>query len=452
MDASHNRGAPPAADQTWPMPESRTQAVLAADVADGGTGGQGDPAAVRRIAREVAAVKGGRIFDGSGEGIFALYENVVDAVGAALAVQAKLREQVQPGFSQLRIGVHVGQVLFQDGRPFGETLIIGSLLESLAEPGGVLVSAEVKDAVALQLAATFEACGLQAFTQIQRRIATFRVRAAESFPAPAASPDPMLDETLLDQPPDVAQRPPSPLPQDDNAGKAVSETAPSAVDALDATMNITMLDQPPELKSAAPNDQRGGAGTGRLPEPTLDETLLGQPPNVVQRSPSPLPQDDNAGKAVSEAARSAVDALDATMSITMLGQPPELNSAAPNDQWGGAGARRPQAAAPPDSVVVLTGAPAPAPRAANGETIPTLPEGGAPASSDPLAPDAWRRALTQVLVTRIGPIAPIIVNREAAAVATLAELIERLAETIPSLRERAEFRIEAARLLPRSKS
>jgi hypothetical protein len=72
---------------------------------------------------------------------------------------------------------------------------------------------------------------------------------------------------------------------------------------------------------------------------------------------------------------------------------------------------------------------------------------GAPAPSDPLAPDAWRGPLTQVLATRIGPIAPIIVNREAAAVATLAELIERLAETIPSLRERAEFRIEVARLL-----
>ena len=80
------------------------------------------------------------------------------------------------------------------------------------------------------------------------------------------------------------------------------------------------------------------------------------------------------------------------------------------------------------------------------------PEGDAPAPSAPLASDAWRRPLTLALAMRIGPIAPIIVNREAAAVATLAELIERLAETIPSLRERAEFRIEAAKLLPRSKS
>jgi hypothetical protein len=72
---------------------------------------------------------------------------------------------------------------------------------------------------------------------------------------------------------------------------------------------------------------------------------------------------------------------------------------------------------------------------------------GAPAPSDPLASEAWRGPLTQVLATRIGPIAPIIVNREAAAVATLVELIERLAETIP-LRERAEFRIEVTRLLP----
>jgi hypothetical protein len=398
------------ADQTLPMPESWTQAVLVADVADGGTGAQGDPASVRRIAREVATANGGRIFDTSGEGVFALYENVLDAVGAALAVQAKLSEPAQLGLSQLRIGVHVGQVLFQDGRPFGETLIIGSLLERLAEPGGVLVSAEVKDAIAPKLAVTFDARGLQAFAQIQRRISTFRVRTAESFPAPAASPDPTLDETLLGQPPNVAQRSPSPRPQDADVGKAVREMAPSSVDASDG-MNITMLGQPPELNRAAPNDRRGGAGTGRPSDPTLDETLLSRPSNEAQRSPSPLPQDAD-----------------------------------------GAETGSPQAAAPADSVVVPTGAPAPAPRAANGETIPTLPERGAPAPSGPLAHDAWRGPLTQVLVTRIGPIAPIIVNREAAAVATLAELIERLAETIPSSRERAEFRDEAARLLPRSES
>ncbi len=364
------------ANETCPIPEPRTQAVLVADMANGGTEGQGDPASVRRIAREVAAANGGRFFDASGESVFALYENALDAVGAALAVQAKLKKPAQAG-SQLRIGVHVGQVLFQDGRPFGETLIIGALLESLAEPGDVLVSAEVKDAVALQLAATFEARGLQAFAQISRRIATFRVRTAESSSAPADSPDPTLNETLLDQLPDAAQQTSSLRPRDDNAGKAVSEATPSSAGALDATMNITMLDQPPGLNRATPNDRRSGAGTGRG-----------------------------------------------------------------------------QASTPQGSVAVLTGAPAPAPQAARlDETVLILPEGGALAPSvPPLSPGPWRDPLTRVLATRIGPIAPIIVNREAASVATLAELIERLAETIPSSRERVEFRAEAARLLPRSES
>jgi hypothetical protein len=38
------------------------------------------------------------------------------------------------------------------------------------------------------------------------------------------------------------------------------------------------------------------------------------------------------------------------------------------------------------------------------------------------------------------------------AAVTFAELIARLAEAMPSLRELAEFRVEAAKLLPRSKS
>ncbi len=377
------------------MPESQMQAILAADVAADGTGGQGDPVRVRRIAREVAATRGGRIFDAPGGSVFALYDNALDAVGAAIAVQARLGEKELPG-PPLRIGVHLGEVLFQEGRPFGETLIVGSLLEGLAEPGGILVSAEVREAAASLLTATFEECGLRAFAQTPRRVATFRVRTAESSSAPAASPGLALDETLLDLPPGVAQRAQPLPPQDDGAGNAVREAALSSARAFDATSLRTAESY------SAPAASRG---------PALDETLLELPPGVARQAP-PLPGQDD-----------------------------------------GAGTGGPQTGVAPQSAAVMT-ARAPAPEAARlDQTILALPEGGARApAASALPPDPWRDPLTRALAARIGPIAPVIVKREAAAAVTLAELIERLAGAIPSPRERAEFHAEAAKLLPRSKS
>ena len=61
---------------------------------------------------------------------------------------------------KMRIGVHLGEVLFQDELPYGEALVIASRLESLAEPGGILVSASVMDAVASRIAATFIESGV----------------------------------------------------------------------------------------------------------------------------------------------------------------------------------------------------------------------------------------------------------------------------------------------------
>ena len=78
----------------------------------------------------------------------------------------------------MRIGVHLGEVLFQDDLPFGESLVIAARLESLAEPGGVLVSSAVMDAVASRISATFEEMGVRSLKHSPRRIATFSVTAA----------------------------------------------------------------------------------------------------------------------------------------------------------------------------------------------------------------------------------------------------------------------------------
>ncbi|EIM24614.1 adenylate/guanylate cyclase domain-containing protein [Microvirga lotononidis] len=160
----------------------RLRAVFAADMANFGGLVSVDETntldalwATRRIAREELAAHGGWLFGMPGDGIFALFESAVDAVRCALETQARLAAMTKFDAVRMRIGIHLGDVLFHDDLPFGETLVIAARLESLADPGGILVSAAVMEAVAPRISATFGEKGVFDLKHSPRRITTFSV-------------------------------------------------------------------------------------------------------------------------------------------------------------------------------------------------------------------------------------------------------------------------------------
>ncbi|QRM27399.1 adenylate/guanylate cyclase domain-containing protein [Microvirga sp. VF16] len=184
----------------------RLRAVFAADMANFGGLVSVDETntldalwATRRIAREELAAHGGWLFGMPGDGIFALFESAVDAVRCALDTQARLTAMTKFDAVRLRIGIHLGDVLFQDDLPFGETLVIAARLESLADPGGILVSAAVMEAVAPRISATFGERGVFDLKHSPRRITTFTVAmppSATDMNATVSLIEP-LDRTVL---------------------------------------------------------------------------------------------------------------------------------------------------------------------------------------------------------------------------------------------------------------
>src|SRR5690349_6856100 len=174
----------PAPDAPQPQGKRvrRLRAVFAADMANFGGLVSVDETntldalwATRRIAREELAAHGGWLFGMPGDGIFALFESAVDAVRCALDTQARLAAMTKFDAVRMRIGIHLGDVLFHDDLPFGETLVIAARLESLADPGGILVSAAVMEAVAPRVSATFGERGVFDLKHSPRRITTFSV-------------------------------------------------------------------------------------------------------------------------------------------------------------------------------------------------------------------------------------------------------------------------------------
>src|SRR4051794_34349919 len=183
--------------------ERKLSAILAADVAGYsrlmGLDEEGTLARLtehRRDAIDPSILRNrGRIVKTTGDGLLAEFTSVVDAVRCAVEVQRSMAGrnsgEAQDRRLAFRIGINVGDIVEQDGDIFGEGVNIAARLESIAEPGGICVSARVQEDAAGRVDLTFEDLGEQALKNIARPVRAFRLRLEQpplsDWPAQPAS-------------------------------------------------------------------------------------------------------------------------------------------------------------------------------------------------------------------------------------------------------------------------
>jgi adenylate cyclase len=140
----------------------------------------------------------GRIVKLMGDGALVAFRSAVDAVTCAMTLQAKLaeeppvcaRQQVQ-----LRIAIHIGDVVVTGDDIFGDGVNVAARLQPLAWPGGICISDFVHRQLDGKLARTFVADGEHQLKNIVRPLRIWQWRAGDgaedfatpSFPATAAS-------------------------------------------------------------------------------------------------------------------------------------------------------------------------------------------------------------------------------------------------------------------------
>ena len=170
--------------------ERRLAAILAADVAGYsrliGADEEGTLAALKAIRRELVdpriAEHRGRLVKTTGDGLLVEFASVVDAVRCAAAWQAAM-----PIDSSItwRIGINAGDIVVEaDGDIFGDGVNVAARLEALAEPGGICVSARVREDAAGRLDLAFEDLGEQSLKNIAHPVRVYRVAAASPLRAP----------------------------------------------------------------------------------------------------------------------------------------------------------------------------------------------------------------------------------------------------------------------------
>ncbi len=141
---------------------------------------------------ELIASHRGRIFNTAGDSVVADFASAVDAVQCAVAVQAAITTENVGGAvdepMQLRIGVHVGDVMVDGENLLGDGVNIAARLEALAEPGAICVSAAAYGQIGNKLPLTFDDLGEQQVKNIAQPIQVYRVRAVNPARCTGSAP------------------------------------------------------------------------------------------------------------------------------------------------------------------------------------------------------------------------------------------------------------------------
>jgi class 3 adenylate cyclase len=165
----------------------RSAAVLSADVAGYSRLIAQDPVetlralhACRAVAAALIRHHGGRVVDCPGDNVLAEFPSALGAVEAAAAIQWVIdaRNAILPAARRMeyRWGVHLGDLLVEGGRIYGDGVNIAARLERLAEPGGICVSSTVHEKVRRSSALAFEDLGERALRNIPEPVQVLRAR------------------------------------------------------------------------------------------------------------------------------------------------------------------------------------------------------------------------------------------------------------------------------------
>src|SRR6185369_8857244 len=171
--------------------------------------GEDELATVRTLSEYRAAItaivvaRNGRIVDSPGDNILAEFGSAVDAVEAALAVQAELAARndtlAENRRMNFRIGVNLGDLVVEGDKIYGDGVNIAARVEALAHAGGICVSAKVHEEVRRKLNLPFEDLGEHSLKNISAPVRVFRIPANGAAPVRAkpAALAPQLKPSII---------------------------------------------------------------------------------------------------------------------------------------------------------------------------------------------------------------------------------------------------------------
>jgi TolB-like protein/class 3 adenylate cyclase len=171
-------------------------AVLIADVVEFSRHMEEDEGgSVDQVSRSIKLFRGligdygGQIAQIAGDGILALFESADRAVQFAVQIQTEFRDQSvwadgEP--IQFRIGLNVGEVTFHETVAYGHCINVAARLQSMADPGGILVTGAFRSTIRAAAGLSLRSVGQPRLKNISELIDIYAVEQTGATPARAA--------------------------------------------------------------------------------------------------------------------------------------------------------------------------------------------------------------------------------------------------------------------------
>ncbi|CUJ97645.1 invasion protein regulator [Ruegeria denitrificans] len=166
--------------------ERRLAAILAADVVGySGLVSQNETATLHALKDTLEALRSrlekhnGRIVKTMGDGFLAEFQSVVNSVSCADELQKycadRNRETQNEPNLVFRMGIHMGDVVFDGEDILGDGVNTAARLEKLAGPGCVAISGRVRDEISGRLDLTFRDLGKQQLKNLPRPVRVYEL-------------------------------------------------------------------------------------------------------------------------------------------------------------------------------------------------------------------------------------------------------------------------------------
>ena len=167
--------------------ERRLAAILAADVVGySRLMGRNEEETVRDLEAHQAVIlpfiakHGGAVINIAGDGIVAQFPSAVRAVECAVAIQKSMAERNFDVPAErrmlLRIGVNLGDIIHDGTRTYGDGINVAARLEPIAEPGGICISATVREAIFGKLGLPLRDLGEKTLKNIDRPVHIYQIQ------------------------------------------------------------------------------------------------------------------------------------------------------------------------------------------------------------------------------------------------------------------------------------
>jgi len=144
----------------------------------------------REIHKPVIEEFGGQWIKELGDGVMASFTSVSSAVYAAIKIQ-ELCDQAN--IYKLRIGIHQGEVIFEDDDVFGDAVNIAARIQAMASPASIFISESVQRDVSNKNDIRTEFFKIENLRNVKEPVRIYRILSGSS----KSSQSPTIEKTSI---------------------------------------------------------------------------------------------------------------------------------------------------------------------------------------------------------------------------------------------------------------